>query len=40
MKKNSHKEITIQIQVKFPTWNLKALSSHRDEFYEDVRAVV
>jgi hypothetical protein len=40
MKRTLHMEIIIQIQVKFPSRDIIALSSHRDEFYEEGRAVV
>jgi hypothetical protein len=40
MKRIPHMEIIIQVQVKFPSRDLIVLSSQRDEFYEEGRAVV
>jgi hypothetical protein len=40
MKRTPHTQIIIQVQVKFPSRDLIALSSHRDEFYEGGKAVV
>jgi hypothetical protein len=40
MKRTLHMEIIIQVQDKFPSRDIIALSSHRDEFYEEGRAVV
>jgi hypothetical protein len=40
MKRTPHRQNIIQVQVKFPSRDLIVLSSHRDEFYEESRAVV
>jgi hypothetical protein len=40
MKRTHHTEIIIQVQVKFPSRDLIALSSHRNEYYEEGKAVV
>jgi hypothetical protein len=40
MKRTAHMQNIIQDQVKYPSRNLIALSSHRDEFSEEGRAGV
>jgi hypothetical protein len=40
MKSIANTQITIHVQVKFPTRDLIAVSSHRDEFYEEGKAVI